>query len=125
MYFCVSFQYISCYCLSISIEASSTDITISIHLMLLFIFKTCSSGCVCCISIHLMLLFILKQKNKISGMKNFNTSHVTVYLPVFALQFLNVEFQYISCYCLSLVKALKSGAKKDFNTSHVTVYLTS
>ena len=35
----------------------------------------------------------------------------------------NMEFQYISCYCLSLQRRKEEGIVKYFNTSHVTVYL--
>ena len=98
----ISFQYISCYCLS----GSSVD-------------PESKSG----ISIHLMLLFISGSNIKPRILENFNTSHVTVYhdsnvewitrniisihlmllfiaVSSFGTSF-PVEFQYISCYCLS------------------------
>ena len=74
---------------------------------------------------------------------DFNTSHVTVYHPHIALlnvhpfisihlmllfiqdlllSLLNIiEFQYISCYCLSAKTRIMMHLI-DFNTSHVTVY---
>ena len=77
----------------------------------------------------------------------FNTSHVTVYhdkgicllyagLISIHLMLLFIRtgilrttikgiFQYISCYCLSVVSSNVILALTDFNTSHVTVYLTS
>ena len=33
-----------------------------------------------------------------------------------------MEFQYISCYCLSLIWIQIIQAMQNFNTSHVTVY---
>ena len=76
---------------------------ISIHLMLLFI-----GFCVFCIipiiliSIHLMLLFIFVDARDLQK---------------------KTEFQYISCYCLSLVILTIAQNNSNFNTSHVTVYL--
>ena len=120
----ITFQYISCYCLSLCKETIRRRNLISIHLMLLFIginstFETKKSY----ISIHLMLLFIEYYDSNGDINKNFNTSHVTVYrirtvwvwkhngisihlmlLFIFVSAFLNVftsGFQYISCYCLS------------------------
>ena len=118
------FQYISCYCLSNLLQIPCIIFFISIHLMLLFI-RFCwivwltHPG----ISIHLMLLFI-----PITGF----------------LDGINIEFQYISCYCLSSSILLSislthisihlmllfisergsnENANRYFNTSHVTVYL--
>ena len=118
------FQYISCYCLS--------------------------SGPLVCtsnnnISIHLMLLFITPSPRILSNRWYFNTSHVTVYLEQPSSSSILPPFQYISCYCLSLLRILKIGHTGgisihlmllfiafvasvasfvfDFNTSHVTVYL--
>ena len=76
---------------------------------------------------------------------NFNTSHVTVYpnscsksnqsiqfqyISCYCLSGTdtrefqgNVKFQYISCYCLSSSRLFQSSSIGDFNTSHVTVYL--
>ena len=53
------FQYISCYCLSLSSNPKSRPKKISIHLMLLFIcYILLNVLCMEIISIHLMLLFI-------------------------------------------------------------------
>ena len=121
------FQYISCYCLSDRSESatvSSTDI--SIHLMLLFITANIIQIYIICqISIHLMLLFIQKEKRQwrtwiyfntshvtvyqqisvfdSSGVTHFNTSHVTVYHVAHGGYNAACLFQYISCYCLSLL----------------------
>ncbi len=74
------FQYISCYCLSISWHIRKNNVKISIHLM---------------------LLFILRPLLPTSFGNYFNTSHVTVYLlPLHHLVYV-YSFQYISCYCLS------------------------
>ena len=76
---------------------------ISIHLMLLFIKSVINGIChTLIISIHLMLLFISASSNVDLINADFNTSHVTVY-PNGAFDEMNLyEFQYISCYCLSL-----------------------
>ena len=80
-----------------------SKIAISIHLMLLFIgVETLETGEVMEISIHLMLLFILAQLVKENN-----------YLL----------FQYISCYCLSMIQQQVPQQMQNFNTSHVTVYL--
>ena len=76
-----SFQYISCYCLSVPTAYRIYMILISIHLMLLFIAYSYNRysnyrG----ISIHLMLLFIQFSSYLSSS---------------------SYLFQYISCYCLS------------------------
>ena len=97
--------------------------SISIHLMLLFIdLFDISPLCSTSISIHLMLLFILTGANQLDY---------------------NCPFQYISCYCLSLLFAHRQCDElisihlmllfiiknlilimfsEYFNTSHVTVY---
>ena len=54
---------------------------------------------------------------------NFNTSHVTVYPDRAALLWCAIEFQYISCYCLSVTEDQVYQGVTHFNTSHVTVYL--
>ena len=75
--------------------------------------------------------------------KNFNTSHVTVYRRHTGNDHPVSEFQYISCYCLSVLKyrirpvekisihlmllfilhTIKQEYQSQyFNTSHVTVY---
>ena len=119
-----AFQYISCYCLSLSDHLTIGKTTyfntshvtvylyylspcipiylISIHLMLLFIdLFDISPLCSTSISIHLMLLFI------------------NIFFPKF---FRKLIFQYISCYCLSLVELHIFCNSAYFNTSHVTVY---
>ena len=126
----VRFQYISCYCLSRWLVLCRFKSLISIHLMLLFICKGWENArgckifqyisCYClsekvatlllrkqCISIHLMLLFImLLFAYRCASGQNFNTSHVTVYRnqPLFSI--LPMQFQYISCYCLSIAHDL-------------------
>ena len=80
-------------------------ILISIHLMLLFIKCTCFKyNWQSTISIHLMLLFIMIMQHIMIQKVDFNTSHVTVYRE-WDNDLLNTElrFQYISCYCLSLL----------------------
>ena len=97
------FQYISCYCLSILVLFHSENEFISIHLMLLFIKQKHRTGRrKHGISIHLMLLFISALASFVLLPRDFNTSHVTVYLIPYALiAITGIAFQYISCYCLS------------------------
>ena len=69
-----------------------------------------------------MLLFIYISEHDSGVNKNFNTSHVTVYLPEdYKLESV-YEFQYISCYCLSIGIPNVNKWSYNFNTSHVTVY---
>ena len=100
------------------------------------------------VSIHLMLLFIFLPEFLLwSCLLSFNTSHVTLYLYqsfclgelwtffvsihlmllfiVFSLlKILHIkQFQYISCYSLSISVILPEEMDKRFNTSHVTLYL--
>ena len=94
-----------------------------------------------------MLLFIFIREEYLTEEANFNTSHVTVYrnsglLPCryyeisihlmllfiqdLLLSLLNIiEFQYISCYCLSWFLHRQVLSSWHFNTSHVTVYQNS
>ena len=138
--------------------------------MLRFIKKLCKFYSVTfTISIHLMLRFILSRTSvagnvssfqyiscyglskKFSGIRrkrrDFNTSHVTVYLQpgvkidyktgfqyisCYGLSVISViaclylfEFQYISCYGLSHSAGFAVRWYRYFNTSHVTVYLAA
>ena len=97
-----SFQYISCYCLSylrhvyshLSLNFNTSHVTVYRYHSTSFFFATF-------ISIHLMLLFILYQNYFQTKLFYFNTSHVTVY-PYFTKP--------------------KYARYFYFNTSHVTVY---
>ena len=76
-----TFQYISCYSLSVIREKRAWMAPVSIHLMLLFIrdkIKISFDGRL--VSIHLMLLFILIGISGLFLHHRFNTSHVTLYL---------------------------------------------
>ena len=55
----------------------------------------------------------------------FNTSHVTVYRGASTTPRKFAQFQYISCYCLSMMNFYILLIWLNFNTSHVTVYLHS
>ena len=96
------FQYISCYCLSQSSSVHSLPDSISIHLMLLFIsgnyWKLVHGS-----GFQYISCYCLSQppRHLHYQLRNFNTSHVTVYqfLPVMYNN--DRTFQYISCYCLS------------------------
>ena len=139
-----AFQYISCYCLSVSLNPVTKVTTISIHLMLLFILEQIETNikylkfqyisCYCLsnqynqmfpqqeISIHLMLLFINLSLFLFLSNPNFNTSHVTVYPGTSGNYVEYAVFQYISCYCLSCWHFPNAINCFNFNTSHVTVY---
>ena len=97
-----TFQYISCYSLSVIREKRAWMAPVSIHLMLLFIrdkIKISFDGRL--VSIHLMLLFICAAATKLKDW---------------------VVFQYISCYSLSGTSTHKTVRIPRFNTSHVTLY---
>ena len=75
------------------------------------------------ISIHLMLLFI--DVNEIL----FGPYVLFQYISCYCLSMIGLAkgddhpvFQYISCYCLSASTASASTISSNFNTSHVTVY---
>ena len=76
------FQYISCYCLS-SIGVSFRKSSVA------FQYISCY-----CLSTNQNVLF--------AETRDFNTSHVTVYLPANTPSSYLSSFQYISCYCLSV-----------------------
>ena len=138
------FQYISCYCLSWKNAIVGNSKSISIHLMLLFITLIPLSNLVgYCISIHLMLLFIYTTELFYVIVRNFNTSHVTVYhryyhLPLLhngisihlMLLFILIPLSNLVGYCISihlmLLFIMQDNSLHhtvyDFNTSHVTVY---
>ena len=55
--------------------------------------------------------------------QSFNTSHVTLYrAKEWAMEHLECEFQYISCYSLSFQATPLAFHHLCFNTSHVTLY---
>ena len=123
----------------------TTVLSISIHLMLLFI--CISAGVtlvVCYFNTSHVTVYLTGSSTRESRTIYFNTSHVTVYhhwknakprwmsisihlmLLFIVLNSLSDNpvslFQYISCYCLSLVNWLVKIFDFYFNTSHVTVY---
>ena len=119
----IKFQYISCYCLSVTeacchlqiIDFNTSHVTVyriaDVIRIRWTIFQYISCYCLSCIShnlfsftyisIHLMLLFI--------NAGQFFTPY-------------SVWFQYISCYCLSSSFFFSLSTFQNFNTSHVTVY---
>ena len=96
------FQYISCYCLSETSILSLQKSRISIHLMLLFIFifRKVAKHIIAFQYISCYCLSLVKAL-KSGAKKDFNTSHVTVYLKLIIPVPILERFQYISCYCLS------------------------
>ena len=96
------FQYISCYSLSWTAEASTNGKVVSIHLMLLFIKHDQEDMYAeTYVSIHLMLLFIKCKQLKTLIL------HVSIHLMLLFIGRYHSqdiqwrEFQYISCYSLS------------------------
>ena len=120
------FQYISCYCLSTAtlLIACCVPYFNTSHVTV-YRRSLPEAGTYTSISIHLMLLFIQKEKRQwrtwiyfntshvtvyqqisvfdSSGVTHFNTSHVTVYHVAHGGYNAACLFQYISCYCLSLL----------------------
>ena len=119
-----TFQYISCYCLSVWRLWVDRTYYISIHLMLLFIDIIRMKWHIqSIISIHLMLLFIARYLRRIHNLRSFQyiscyclsvskmqtyrkiwiSIHLMLLFIVSILPSLsrNPSFQYISCYCLS------------------------
>ena len=75
------FQYISCYCLSYAVKYN-TPVVITFQYISCYCLSFCSS-------------------RTALEYKDFNTSHVTVYLDDLLTGIYGDIFQYISCYCLS------------------------
>ena len=99
---CALFQYISCYSLSpawlyfVKFEGSFNTSHVTLYLA-----APLATIKYCLVSIHLMLLFILYGYGRMEA---------------------TTEFQYISCYSLSLAVHTVLQTKPRFNTSHVTLY---
>ena len=96
-----TFQYISCYSLSVYQRYYNSNIMVSIHLMLLFI--------------RFVITFFFE-------MVCFNTSHVTLYQDIVSWCGNSSLFQYISCYSLSQNSCRTEDSLMSFNTSHITLY---
>ena len=101
----LKFQYISCYCLSIP-SADIASVTISFQYI----------SCYCLSVMRQKELYLPWYFNtshvtvyRYSMMlhsprySNFNTSHVTVYPVAINIARVSLLFQYISCYCLSII----------------------
>ena len=90
------FQYISCYCLS---KLQRTDRALERYFNTSHVTVYPSAGANTTIS-----CYCLSQETAICirGITDFNTSHVTVYPIRCADCVQDIEFQYISCYCLSI-----------------------
>ena len=74
------------------------------------------------ISKHLMLLFIALLCFPSRIVRNFKTSHVTLYPELIAPVFTFPLFQNISCYSLSRNRRKLLRVCLHFKTSHVTLY---
>ena len=120
------FQYISCYCLSLSSFLLIESPLISIHLMLLFIdvgdlWTQGSSG------FQYISCYCLSRRSFLvsSGSWHFNTSHVTVYpwwSPNISL-YSHISIHLMLLFILRWLRHLQV-VMLHFNTSHVTVYLS-
>ena len=99
-----TFQYISCYSLSVGDWTGNVSINdVSIHLMLLFIIPLLFCwGCCTGVSIHLMLLFI----------------RIGLYIDPLPVS-VSIHLMLLFIGCRTLWKALR---QECFNTSHVTLY---
>ena len=98
----VTFQYISCYCLSEqNLHRRFRKWNFNTSHVTVYLYSRGKEQSGILISIHLMLLFISQILH--------NTG-----CPV--------KFQYISCYCLSVSDESELSDVSHFNTSHVTVY---
>ena len=121
--FPVSFQYISCYCLSGWFAHRNLWRHISIHLMLLFIPPIMLSKSIrpvfqyiSCYCLSMSLSFVTLD------FANFNTSHVTVYPCTYRN---HIVYNTISIHLMLLfipIPAVNPTNQSNFNTSHVTVY---
>ena len=120
----MQFQYISCYCLSRTSCYTGRYILISIHLMLLFIVHLSFLDAIslCNFNTSHVTVYLPHPFPRRWCMLNFNTSHVTVYQNMNEQNRNIQEFQYISCYCLSPHPFPRRWCMLNFNTSHVTVY---
>ena len=140
----ISFQNISCYCLTSIYCPFYLFKYISKHLMLLFNYtsnRTAKSNID--ISKHLMLLFntrveaISQEVNKFQNISCYCLTFLN-YIPFFGILFQNIScycltslilscevclliFQNISCYCLTPFKVSNKCCLYNFKTSHVIV----
>ena len=97
------FQYISCYSLSKEvINMKKTLSRFNTSHVTLYPKRNNFKSVLDRVSIHLMLLFIWKQSLHTMEFQCFNTSHVTLYRTGNARTNITKQFQYISCYSLSL-----------------------
>ena len=139
------FQYITCYSLSEKRHNRTARKRVSIHHMLLFIvISLIDQPSLNDVSIHHMLLFILTRKY-INRLNAVYIHHMLLFIDQgywstceaeavsihHMLLFIAMnkyyhkyycEFQYITCYSLSMELAGKVLPKERFNTSHVTLY---
>ncbi len=123
-----SFQYISCYSLSILVSAHMGARTGFQYISCYSLSKYCIQKLLQTeVSIHLMLLFICRLASAFSRQSmRFNTSHVTLYpLPLLRTSFCTM------CFNTSHVTLYHSSSpgfiwlQQSFNTSHVTLYRRS
>ena len=136
----VSFQYISCYCLSSATLASFTSSRhfntshVTVYLLTvrvispltIFQYISCyclswlnkSFNCVRRIFQYISCYCLSKQNQQDKEIeRNFNTSHVTVYHLAMQIRKERGWFQYISCYCLSF------SASKFINDTLISIHL--
>ena len=98
-----SFQYISCYCLSIT-EKEMIHTSINFNTSHVTVYLPANTPSSYLSSFQYISCYCLSVNS-------------------FCCVAVNLVFQYISCYCLSPVPFSCSFCHYNFNTSHVTVYL--
>ena len=143
------FQYISCYCLSVLYKRKKLGTT-TFQYISCYCLSSCSSNRdinTSNFNTSHVTVYPITIDTKRFQFCDFNTSHVTVYqfiranlsfeifisihlmlLFIFSDHFASLlcwKFQYISCYCLSVLVSHVNLDILHFNTSHVTVYLHS
>ena len=120
----VSFQYISCYCLSTIPSCPSNGVPyfntshVTVYLCACFYEQV-----IIIISIHLMLLFIAVRFWGLQFFLYFNTSHVTVYLCSKSTESIRTGISIHLMLLFITMLIITTKVFRYFNTSHVTVYL--
>ena len=120
------FQYISCYSLSRSGDASALHLRVSIHLMLLFIEPNRNQN-----KQQFLFQYISCYSLSVNAQQELELANMFQYISCYSLSLSKgrdirglTMFQYISCYSLSDTVNNFGCTICSFNTSHVTLYQT-
>ena len=76
------------------------------------------------VSIHHMLLFIQEPMCRVHPRRGFNTSHVTLYHKNPDVMIYGNEFQYITCYSLSLLSSPQQHLTAYVSIHHMLLFIT-